>query len=319
MLSSFACNGCGSTLSPWLNMLIDAKKNAPIANSSVLRCDACGLGVLSPLPEAGDIPGFYALESYYTHGHSHMVPRRSGLLDKLLTKAAWMADKSRPFDVAGVAQLLSPDARICDLGCGDAKYLRQFKALGFSVVGVEPDEVSRRAAHVAGVHVLDGTAEDVPDVLAGQQFDLVIMTHALEHCRDPNRAMGNAFRLTRPGGLAYIEVPNCASEHFRTFTVCSEMFDAPRHIYFFTPASLASLATKTGFGVRELRLMGYVRDFSPSWRGWEQQIAKRLAAADPTADPKHHTFAASVALFLRSFWRARERKYDSVGVLLERP
>src|SRR5207237_6349721 len=138
-------------------------------------------------------------------------------------------------------------ARICDLGCGHADYLRQFKALGFDVVGVEPDPDAREQANAAGVKVLDGTAESPPEHMG--LFDLVICTHALEHCRNPKSALENAFAMTKPGGSCYIEVPNCAAEHFRTFTVCSEMFDAPRHIHFFTADNLAALAEGAGFAV----------------------------------------------------------------------
>ena len=48
---------------PWLHIPIDSKKNEPTPFSSVLKCSSCGLGRLSPLPDASDIPGFYALNA----------------------------------------------------------------------------------------------------------------------------------------------------------------------------------------------------------------------------------------------------------------
>jgi SAM-dependent methyltransferase len=295
-------------------MPLDAKKNEPTPYSSVVRCERCGLGSLSPLPEADEIPAFYALDRYYTHGESHISAVPPSLLDKALTKLAWWADHSEPFDPARIAVSLSPGARICDLGCGHAQYLQTFKALGFEVVGVDPDPSARAQAAQAGVMVLEGTAEDVPDM--GRQFDLVLMTHSLEHCRDPERALANAARLTKPGGLCYIEVPNCACEHFETFTICSEMFDAPRHIHFFTPAALEEGCRRAGLSIKKRLFSGYVRDFGTGWRGWEKDIADRVNNLDPSLKAKRHSFAASVGLLLRSFWRSPERKYDCVGLLL---
>lgn len=292
-------------MQPWLSMPLDPKKNEPTPFSSVVLC-SCGLARLSPLPDAADIPGFYELPSYYTHGASHMPHVEPKLADKTLTKLAWTFDHGELFDVAKIAQSLPPNARICDLGCGHAAYLREFKALGFEVVGVEPDATAREQANAAGVPVLEGTAEDLPE-LSGP-FDLVLCTHALEHCRDPMKALRNARSLTK--GLCYIEVPNCASEHFQTFTICSEMFDAPRHIWFFTPDSLTRLAEKVGLTVRKRLFMQYARDFSPSWRAWECDIASRV-------NGKRHTISASAALLLRSFWRKPERKYDSFGLIME--
>jgi len=309
METSVTCNACGSRMRPWLSMPLDPKKNETTQFSAVFKCEDCGTGALSPLPSEDDIPAFYDLKAYYTHGEGHMKEVPPTIADKLLTKLAWWADFSEPFDVSRVARTLPPDARICDLGCGHALYLRDFKERGFEVVGIEPDASAREQANAAGVPVIEGTAEDIPSGLG--KFDLVLCTHALEHCRNPLKAMENAFSLTKPGGRAYIEVPNCSAEHFDTFTVCSEMFDAPRHIYFFSPRSLSRLAERVGFRVTRRLFSGYVRDFGPAWRAWETSIADRIGG-------KRHTFLASLGLFLRSFWKARDRKYDCVGVVLTR-
>ena len=316
MLAALVCDSCGGHMAPWLTFPIDAKKNEPTPFSAVARCQDCGLGALSPLPDAGSIPGLYALDDYYTHGETHMPERASSFAEKVLTKLAWLADRSRPFEPEQIARRLPTTARICDLGCGHAEYLRRFKELGFDVIGVDPDAAARKQAAAFGVTVLDGTAEDLPSQLQPGTYDLVIMTHALEHCRSPKQAIKNAYTLVKDGGYCYVEVPNCACEHFQTFTVCSEMFDAPRHIYFFTPKSLTGLVERTGFSVEEHLFSGYVRDFAPSWREWEVEIAEMIQKAQPEAKPKRHTFAASVALFLRSFWRRPETKYDSVGLIM---
>lgn len=299
---------------PWLSMPIDAKKNEPTPYSSVAKCTECGSAHLAPMPGAEEIAEFYNLASYYTHGESHIANVVPTSADKVLTRIAWAFDHGEEFDVLRIAKSLPPSARICDLGCGHALYLRQFMELGFEVVGVEPDPSARAQAAAAGVQVLEGTAEDLPD-LSGN-FDLVLCTHALEHCRDAPKALSNAYSLTKRGGLCYIEVPNCACAHFETFTICSENFDAPRHVWFFTPQSLIDLAKKTGFTLRKQLFLGYTRNFSPSWRAWEREIARRVEKFG--VNPKRHTYAASVSLLLRSFRRTPDRKYDSFGLILSR-
>jgi SAM-dependent methyltransferase len=300
-------------------MPIDAKKNQRTPYSTVLKCAQCGLGALSPLPEPDAIPALYVLDSYYTHGESHMRDLPPTLGDRVLTKLAWTFDRQHLFDPARIAALLPPGGSICDLGCGDAQYLRRFKALGFSVTGVDPDPAARAQAAEAGVTVEVGTAESIPEAVAGRAFDLIIMTHSLEHCRDPRAALDNAHALTRPGGLCYVEVPNCDCEHFRTFATCSEMFDSPRHIYFFDAPALEGLMKRVGFAPVDRFYQGYVRDFGPGWREWESMIADRVAAVDPGLKPRRHDFGESVALFFRSFWRKPEDKYDSIGFLMKRP
>lgn len=306
-------------MAPWLYMPIDAKKNEATPYSGVLKCADCDLGVIDPMPEADAIPPLYELEHYYTHGESHIVERPSGFADRVLTKFAWLSDKQRLFEPAEIAKLLPPGGRICDLGCGNAAYLQAFKKLGFDVIGVDPDPAGREQAAKAGIRVEPGTGEDVPDALPSGAFDLVIMTHSLEHCRNPRKALENVVRLMKPGGHCYIEVPNSACEHFRTFTICSEMFDAPRHLYFFGPDNLKAMMTGLGLVSRDMLYQGYVRNFGPSWRGWEATIADRVTAHAPGLHPPRHDFAASTSLFLRSFWREPGAKYDSFGWLMQRP
>lgn len=318
MVDDKHCNACGGSLEPWLYMPIDAKKNEPTIHNKIFKCVNCALGVIHPLPKANDIQEFYELQSYYTHGESHITPRASNFFDRILTKLAWIADKSRPFQPEKIADLLPTGGRVCDMGCGHAKYLQQFRQLGFDVIGVDPDPEARACALEAGIRVEAGTGEDIPPTLPEASFDLVIMTHSLEHCRDPHKALQNAYRLTKPGGYCYIEVPNCAAEHFQMFTICSEMFDAPRHIYFFTPTNLSALMTRLGFSQVQMLYTGYVRDFSPSWRGWESKIAERVKINDPKLHPKFHNFTNSIFLLLRSFWQSAERKYDSFGLLMQR-
>lgn len=303
------CVACGGPMAPWLYMPVDGLKKEPTPHSSVARCGTCGLGALFPVPDPEEIPALYDIPDYYTHRDPLEAEPKPSLPDRILGKLAHLADHSEPFRPEIVAQSLKPDARICDLGCGHADHLRRFRDLGFEVIGVDPDPDARRQAAEAGVTVLDGTAESIPE-LEGK-FDLVVMTHALEHCRDPKVAIANAFALTK--GSCYIEVPNCASEHFRKFSVCSTMFDAPRHIHFFTPDCLALMAEQAGFKVARRSFVYYERNFSPGWRDYEMSIA----AAVPSLSPVRHTFAASVALFLRSFWRVPERKYDSFGLWLD--
>lgn len=321
MTDNTLCISCGGDLGHWLSMPIDPMKNTKTPFASALRCDDCGLGVISPLPEPCEIPELYALDQYYTHGASHIARLAPSFLDKALIKLAWWFDRSELFAPSNIIGHLPPPehAKICDLGCGGAKYLQEFQAAGFSVLGVDPDANAREQAMASGVSVLPGTAEDLPPDMATDQYDLVIMTHSLEHCRNPLTALENAFRLTAPGGLCYVEVPNCACEHFETFTVCSTMFDAPRHLQFFTPSSLKAMMEKVGFSWKKTLHMGYVRQFHPSWRAWEATIHDRAIAADPSLRLKRHNFLAGAALFLRSAFMPRERKYDSIGYLMRRP
>jgi SAM-dependent methyltransferase len=299
-------------------MPIDAKKDSPTPFGTVVRCADCHLGVVTPLPDADEIAELYRLDRYYTHGSGHMREIPPKLHDRLLIKAAWWRDNGEALPKERIAAILPADARICDLGCGGANYLRWFKAKGFDVLGVDPDAEARRHAGEAGVTALEGTAEGMPAELEGESFDFVIMTHSLEHCRNPVKALENAYALTRPGGFFYCEVPNSQCRHFQQFTICSEMFDVPRHLYFFRPQTLRTMVEHSGFSVKSEHYSGFLRQHVPSWRDWESAIYERVKRHDPTVAARRHDFLSSVRLFLRTAWAAPENKYDCVGVLAQR-
>lgn len=309
------CPNCRRPMRDWLEMPLDAKKDAETPFRATVRCSACGLGAVHPSPRPDEVPALYSLSSYYTHGASHIRPVTARLLDRVLVRLAWQADRARPFDVEDIAARLPPGGTVLDLGCGDAETLELFAQKGFDVLGVDPDARSREQAAARGVTVLDGTAEAPPAALEGRRFDLVIMSHSLEHCLDPTAAVASVARLVAPGGLAYIEVPNAGCAHFRTFRQCSEMFDSPRHLWFFTPEALEAVAIGAGLRVGEWRFNGYTRHFKPSWRAWEREIHDRLRRRGWSGGAKRHTLLRSFGLLARTAFARAPRKYDSVGVL----
>jgi SAM-dependent methyltransferase len=269
------CALCAGPLEQWLAMPIDAIKNTPSPYANAMRCIECSVGSVRPVPSATEIAEFYRLDSYYTHGSNHIADVPLSVADRILIKLAWQFDNSRQFDTSRVSELLLPGSKVIDLGCGDGRLIAELQHAGFEVLGVEPDRSAQALGATKGVEILPGTAEDLPASLVPGSFDLVVMSHSLEHCRDPGRAVRNAAALLKPGGGLYCEVPNCAAMHFRTFTVTSTMFDAPRHLQFFEPGNLQALLEGRGFTIKRRFFSGYTRQFQPNWRTWEAKIWAR--------------------------------------------
>jgi len=312
------CSVCNGVMRAWIDMPIDPKKDEPMAFGQIVRCDSCGLGRSANMPQPDQIAGFYDLTAYYTHGESHMPAVPAKLIDRILVRLAWQTDHARPFDVDALAKVLPIGGSVLDLGCGDGEKLEEFHKRGFAVLGVDPDPASRDFVAGKGLTVLAGTAEEPPAELKGRQFDLVIMSHALEHCTDPERALTSVRKLMAPTGVAYIEVPNAACHHFEMLRQCSEMFDAPRHLWFFTPDSLRQLAQKAGLSVNDWRYNGFTRLFTPSWRGWECEIFDRLSKRGLASDAVRHSRLRAFRLLARSAFAPALRKYDSIGIVASR-
>jgi SAM-dependent methyltransferase len=95
-------------------------------------------------------------------------------------------------------------ARVLDLAAGTGKLTRAVRALGHEVVAVDPSEGMLATLLAAGgevdpgVHVLRGTAEDVP--LPDACVDAVVVGQAWHWVR-PRAAVAEVTRVLRPGGV----------------------------------------------------------------------------------------------------------------------
>ena len=100
---------------------------------------------------------------------------------------------------------LPPAARVLDVGCGQGVALELFKAKEFHPVGITLNSQDVAACREKGyeVHEMDQSFLDFPD----QDFDFVWCRHCIEHSVFPYFTLHELYRVIKPGGYLYIEVP----------------------------------------------------------------------------------------------------------------
>lgn len=265
-------------------------------------------------PDDADLAKAYDLSAYYTHGASHMPKVAVTLADRVLSKCAYLCDFGQMASPPVLFTHAPGATSVLDIGCGNGDFLATLAGNGRRLVGVEPDPNACKVATAKGLEVLAGTAEDLPETLVGQHFDLVTITHVLEHCRDPLRALGNIRSLLGSNGVLYCEVPNCGSIYFQTYSAISEMLDVPRHLHFFTKPALMKLCAAAGLSVIDWTYHGYTRHFGPDWRAWENEIHAMLSAYGANGSVPRRGWASSLRLIARSMAAAPDRKYDCIGL-----
>jgi SAM-dependent methyltransferase len=135
--------------------------------------------------------------------------------------------------VARQARSLASEARVIDIGAGDAPYRELFAAQRY--VTLDHAETD----HSGKVDLL-GSADSIP-ADAGS-FDVVLCTQVLEHVPDPQRAMREFHRVLVPGGLLLATVPFVWEEH-----------EAPHDYYRYTRWGIEHLLQQAGFGQAEVR------------------------------------------------------------------
>lgn len=316
-VSEPCCPICGTPagkLAFWLDIPIDVKTGQPIETGQLVWCRSCDVGLMRRAMTPEEVRVSYDMAAYYTHGQSHFPDVTAALPDKVLVKLAWLTDKGRMMDADWLHELQPEARRVLDIGCGGGDFIASFAGPGRQLFGVDPDPKAREVAAARGVVVEEGTAEAIPPGTRAQSFDLILMTHVLEHCADPGLALRNVRSLLGPGGGFYCEVPNCAALHFRTYSEISEMLDVPRHVHFFTPRSLRRLMEQAGFEVVAEVHHGHTRHFSPGWRAWENIVHRQLREHGGARQTPRRTLGRDLALIARSAFAAPDQKYDCIGL-----
>src|SRR5258708_7434254 len=111
-----------------------------------------------------------------------------------------------------VLSLLSSNVRtILDVGCGAGDNARIIRAVNenIEIVGItlSAEEAKYARRHMSAVHVVDLDGSDL-SFLGNRRFDAVILSHVLEHVKDPQRLLSICARHLRVGGQMLIAVPN---------------------------------------------------------------------------------------------------------------
>jgi ubiquinone/menaquinone biosynthesis C-methylase UbiE len=106
-------------------------------------------------------------------------------------------------------QIVAPLAqgqRVLEVGCGTGLILGRIARHAASARGVDLSPGMLRAARARGLHVVLGSATNLP--FADASFDLVCSFKVLAHVPEIGKALAEIARVTRPGGRMVLEFYN---------------------------------------------------------------------------------------------------------------
>ena len=271
--SAPGCRVCGAAGETLYEGLHDLLFGAP-GRWRMARCadGSCGLLWLDPAPLPEDLG--LAYERYYTHGSA---AGSRGVFERLLRswgkQGYWASRYGYRVRLAGAKRLLAraavrsqetreyldrlvlmqpprPGGRALDVGCGEGATVEALATLGWDAEGVDFDAAAVVRAVERGLRVRLGSLEG-QHYPAGH-FDVIGMTHVLEHVPDPLATLRECARLLRPGGQLVLATPNARSLGHRRFGRDWRGLEPPRHLQVFTPGALRRLAERAGFALATL-------------------------------------------------------------------
>jgi SAM-dependent methyltransferase len=177
------------------------------------------------------------------------------------SRHAWLtyAEPEQHLDalVEHLATSVGAAARIVGLTYKDDSTLARFNRLGYPQTS-RCDMKSDLGIHdpCAGLEAIQAVIDDaLVDRLVAKygKADLLIARHMLEHAHDPGRCLRALGRLLAPTGRLVFEMPDCR----KFIDACDYSFIWEEHISYFSPRTVADLASRNGFWTVERLVYPY--------------------------------------------------------------
>ena len=139
-------------------------------------------------------------------------------------------------DLALIATLINPGARVLDLGCGEGELLdhlqRDKRVNGY---GLDRDAENIRTCVSKGVNVIEQDLDEGLDNFVDASFDMVVMTDALQAVKEPRELVRDMLRI---GEECIVTFPNFAHWRCRAQLALKGVMPASKqlpHSWFDTP------------------------------------------------------------------------------------
>lgn len=161
---------------------------------------------------------------------------------RALESAHWWFQGRRHLLRGLMRTLCLRDALVLDAGCGTGFARGELSKAG-TVIGLDASEAAFALAPGGdqGASCV-GLIERAP--FQDGTFDLVVALDLLEHLEDDTRALGEIYRICRPGGFLFATVPACQR-------VWSRHDEALGHYRRYSAAELAKRVRLAGFEIRK--------------------------------------------------------------------
>lgn len=230
------CTICGENQWSFVRQGRDLLRPVVKTRFKLSRCVHCGHVQQTPLPNGHELRAAYSVE----YPHYRIAWKESGwpiwkILRELTTRRRMLRLKR-----------CGRGRSLLEVGCGAGDFLYAAHRAGWMVKAVEYNDSlvdSLRSELDLDVR----TGELRPGLWNEGEFDVVALWNVLEHVPNPLDTLTTASVYLRAGGSVLLQFPTLEGvEGGRWFGQYWAPLDLPRHLNFFSKASLAQLCKKAG-------------------------------------------------------------------------
>ncbi len=223
------CKICNSTkLRSLLKKTINIAKIGNVIFSIVI-CKSCGFIFQNPSPPQKKINDFY--KNNYTY--SSRIKKKFRVSKKIILGVKDQVETSREF--------INQNSKILQIGSSQGYTLSQFKKISKNTLGIEPSSFSSKFANSMKIKTINNFFENVYKKIQ-TKFDFVILTHVLEHIKDPVNFLKKIKETMKTDGKLLIEVPLFSNQKYLPIN-----YFTFEHLNYFSKTALENIISISGF------------------------------------------------------------------------
>lgn len=220
--------------------------------SSLVKCNKCGLIYFNPQPNNNTLSEYYSIESegsYVEKINEWYGPLTKERITSLLSELDLMEGHLSRISSSLIS---AKPIRFLEVGCALGYTLFCANLKGWTAIGVEPSmSAVNWIRQNYNLNVVNGTVVEAASHLPND-FDIVLMSHVLEHTLNPVATIKAIYSLLKPGGIVIIYVPNGGGIQARYDFSKWEWTVFPDHLWYFTPTTLRRLLENCNFVVDQV-------------------------------------------------------------------
>jgi len=242
-------NNCPVCNSADIHQQLSAKDHTVSGETfSIWHCNSCTARFTQDVPGQDAIGPYYASAAYISHSDT-----KEGFINSLYHKVRkrTLAAKRRLI----INQTKKDRGSILDIGCGTGAFLNEMRTAGWTIAGLEPDDVARKNA--ASLYNIEPDAPGKLFELTPGSYDAITMWHVLEHVHELHAYIQQAEKLLARNGKLFIAVPNYTSYDAAHYKEYWAAYDVPRHLYHFSPAAIKQLLVPYNLTLTTIKLMWF--------------------------------------------------------------
>ncbi|NOT37317.1 MAG: class I SAM-dependent methyltransferase [Saprospiraceae bacterium] len=207
---------------------------------TISDCNNCKLRFTQNPPAESSIGPYYDSPKYISHSDN-----TTGLINNLYH---WVRRFMLNRKLSLIKSITS-EKSILDIGSGTGYFLQTMKAAGFETTGIEVNEKAREFSRQQfGLQVY--SPEYLIENKIGKKFDVATLWHVLEHIYDPKKYLHYIKDQLKNNGHLVIAVPNYESTDASHYKEYWAGYDAPRHLWHFSPETISNLLQENGFTLK---------------------------------------------------------------------